>query len=408
MSETAKNKELTHGPLALEPVEWKSLVAANGWPSYRGQQIFSALQRAQVQDWDSVRQLQPGERERLAAAFPLHWPAVSRRIVSADGTIRYLLQLEGGNHVEAVYLPDEEFDSDGRLLHKRTTFCISSQVGCAVNCQFCLTATLGLARSLTAAEMVAQVLLLLREHHLRHGDRVNLVFMGQGEPFLNYGNLVRAIRVLTHPEGAALAARCITVSTAGIVDKISRWSAEPFPQGRPRLAISLNASNDEQRQLLMPLHNAQGGMQRLFAAVDAYHYQPREYITFEYVLLAGVNDRPEDAQRLLKLLSPRRAKINLIAWNMGGGLPFCTPKPEQVLAFQARLVAGGVRTYIRRPRGRDIYAACGQLSAAGLTLPDTTVRSSPSGARTRKNPSASSPSVTPRQRPSTLTAKPRA
>lgn len=341
-----------------------------GLAAYRGQQIFRALQQDGVSGWDQVRQLKPEDRERLAAVFSIHWPSVAQRIRSEDGTIRYLLELADGKRVEAVYLPDEEFDSDGKLLHKRTTFCVSSQVGCAVNCQFCLTATLGLSRSLTAAEIVGQVQVLLREHGLRPGrglDRVNLVFMGQGEPFLNYANLVRALRVLTSDEGAGLAARRITVSTSGIVDKIRRWGSEEFPRGRPRLAISLNASHDEQRQRLMPLHHGQGGMAGLLAAVREYPYQLREYITFEYVLLAGVNDSDEDAGRVLELLRGVRAKVNLIAWNMAGGLPFRSPERERVLAFQSRLVAGGVATYIRRPRGRDIYAACGQLAAIGST-----------------------------------------
>lgn len=414
MPEAAESKDVSVGALALEPSEWKHLVTSMGLSAYRGMQVFAALQRGQARAWSDVRQLSAGDRKRLEEAKPLHYPRVVQRIASADGTIRYLLGLMDGTTVEAVYLPDEEFDGEGKRVHKRTTFCISSQAGCAVNCQFCLTATLGLRRNLTAAEIVGQVLLLLREHSLQPGssqgrvDRVNLVFMGQGEPFLNYANVVRAIRVLTRPEGAGLAARRITVSTSGIVDKITRWSREPFAHGRPRLAISLNASQDEQRQALMPLHRGQGGMAALMAAVDAYQYQPREYITFEYVLLKGVNDQPEDARRLLGLLSGRRAKINLIAWNMGGGLPFQTPETGRVLAFQGELVAGGVPTYIRRPRGVDIYAACGQLSVAGLTSPEMTVRTTPEGVRTRRNPSASSPSVTPPQLPATITGMPRA
>ncbi len=414
--ETAENKRLTQGALSLAPLEWKELAAEFGLPAFRAKQIFAALQRQQAASWDEVRQLKPADRKRLAERLHLSWPTIAQRIISSDGTIRYLLALEDGQQVEAVYLPDEEFDGEGRSVRKRTTFCISSQVGCAVGCQFCLTATLGLTRSLTAAEIVGQVLLLLRERNLRPGsthgraDRVNLVFMGQGEPFLNYAHVVRAVQVLTHPDGAGLAARRITVSTSGIVEKIRRWGEEEFPHGRPRLAISLNASNDEQRQRLMPLHRGQGSMDALWAAVDAYAYQPREYLTFEYVLLAGVNDTVADADRLIALLRHRRAKVNLIAWNFGGGLPFQTPDAEHVLAFQTRLVAGGVATYIRRPRGRDIYAACGQLAVAdaGRTLPETTVRIEPSGVRTRRNPSPSSPSVTPDQAASTVTAKPRA
>ncbi|MGH9394311.1 MAG: 23S rRNA (adenine(2503)-C(2))-methyltransferase RlmN, partial [Terriglobales bacterium] len=180
--------------------------------------------------------------------------------------------------------------------------------------------------------------------------------------FLNYDNVVRAIRVLTRPEGAAIAPRRITVSTSGIVDKIRRWGREPFARGRPRLAISLNASSDEQRQALMPLHQGQGGMAALLGAVRDFPLAAREYLTFEYVLLAGVNDGDADAQRVLALLAGVRAKVNLIAWNQGPGLDFASPDAERVLAFQRQLIDGGVATYLRRPRGRDIYAACGQLA----------------------------------------------
>ncbi|MGH9466382.1 MAG: 23S rRNA (adenine(2503)-C(2))-methyltransferase RlmN [Terriglobales bacterium] len=414
MSDAEENKELTGDPLAMQLHEWKHWAASQGLPSYRARQVFTALQRDRARDWNEVHQLRPANREQLELAYPLRWPRVTCSVRSGDGTIRHLLELADGKQVEAVYLPDEEFDQNGRAIHRRTTFCVSSQVGCAVDCQFCLTATLGLSRSLTAGEIVGQVQVLLREHALQPGstggrnDRVNLVFMGQGEPFLNYANVVRAIQVLTDPEGAGLAPRRITVSTSGIVDKIRRWSTEPFPHGRPRLAISLNASHDEQRQRLMPLHDGQGGMTVLFDAVDAYQYQPREYLTFEYVLLAGINDQPEDAGRLIQLLRHRRAKVNLIAWNAGENLPFQTPEPDVVLAFQQHLIRGGVPTYLRRPRGRDIFAACGQLSAAGLTAPATTRRNTPAGVRTSRKPSPSSPSVTPSQSSSTTTDSPRA
>ena len=353
--------------LGLDFPDWTAAAAALGLTRYRAQQIFRALQQERAATWDAVRQLPAAVRGQLAEGFPLVWPVISQRIESSDGTVRYLLGLEDGKQVEAVYLPEEEFDGAGNVVRRRTTFCVSSQVGCAVNCQFCLTATMGLMRSLTAAEIVAQVQTLLREHGLRPGqglDRVNLVFMGMGEPFLNYENVTQAIRILTRPEGAGLAPRRITVSTSGVVDKIRRWGGEEFERGRPRLAISLNASHDEQRQALMPLHRGQGGMEGLLAAVRGVRLGAREYITFEYVLLAGINDALEDADRVLRLLHGIPAKVNLIAWNQGPELPFATPEREHVLAFQRRLIAGGMATYIRRPRGRDIYAACGQLSVA--------------------------------------------
>ncbi|HXE31334.1 MAG TPA: 23S rRNA (adenine(2503)-C(2))-methyltransferase RlmN [Terriglobales bacterium] len=355
--------------LGLEPEEFADSLRPLGMPRYRGEQIFRALHQTYAASWEAIAALPLEDRQRLADAYSVHWPEVAQRFGSTDGTVRYLLRLQDGAEVEAVYLPDEVFDGEGASVRRRTTFCISSQVGCAVNCQFCLTATLGLTRSLTAAEIVGQVLTLLREHDLRPGkglDRVNLVFMGMGEPFLNYEATVRAIRILTRPEGAGLAPRRITVSTSGIVDKIRRWGEEPFPRGRPRLAISLNASSDGQRQQLMPLHRGQGGMAGLFEAVRAFPLASREYITFEYVLLAGVNDQMADADRVLALLRGVRAKVNLIAWNMGPDLPFATPEQNHVLAFQRRLMDGGMSTYIRRPRGRDIYAACGQLKRTSL------------------------------------------
>jgi len=357
---------------ALEPEEMGEQVQALGLARYRGQQIFQALHQAHAGGWEEITALPTAQRRRMAEAMPIEWPAIAQRFSSTDGTVRYLLRLADGAEVESVYLPDETFDGAGESVRKRTTFCLSTQVGCAVNCQFCLTATLGLKRNLTAGEIVAQVLTLLREHGLRPGrglDRVNLVLMGMGEPFLNYDNVLRAISVLTRKEGAGIAARRITVSTSGIVDKIKRWGSEPFPRGRPRLAISLNASSDEQRQRLMPLHRGQGGMAALLAAVREFPYGSREYLTFEYVLLAGVNDSDEDADRVLALLAGARGKVNLIAWNMGPELPFKTPSDEKVLAFQRRLIAGGMPTYIRRPRGRDIYAACGQLKREVAHLP---------------------------------------
>jgi 23S rRNA (adenine2503-C2)-methyltransferase len=351
--------------LGLEPEEWSARLEGWAMPRYRGEQVFRALHQGRLEAWSELRQLPPAARGQLAEAFPLTLPRIARRIESTDGAIRYLLSLADGEQIEAVYLPDEVFDAAGGVVRRRTTFCISSQAGCAVNCQFCMTATLGLRRSLTAGEIVGQVLRLLGEHGLRPGrglDRVNLVFMGMGEPFLNYDQVVRAIRVLTRAEGAGIAPRRITVSTAGIVDKIRRWGQEAFPRARPNLAISLNASSDAQRQRLMPLNRGQGGLDALLAAVRELPLGPREYVTFEYVLLAGENDQPADAERVLELLRGLRAKVNLIAWNAGGGLPFAAPAPEAVLALQRRLIAGGIATYIRRPRGRDIYAACGQLA----------------------------------------------
>jgi 23S rRNA (adenine2503-C2)-methyltransferase len=243
---------------------------------------------------------------------------------------------------------------------RRATICVSSQVGCAVNCQFCLTAKLGLQRNLTAGEIAGQVVAVLDRHAVRVGrDRVNLVFMGMGEPFLNYDNFMAAVRLLVEEVG--LSPQRMTVSTSGIVPGIERFAQEPS-ELRPKLAISLNAPNDHIRAVIMPI-NRKWPIWTIMDAVRGINLRPRERITFEYVLLGGVTDRPEDARQLARLV--RRtglpAKVNLIAWNPGPGIAYATPDPASVADFQKTLIADGIPAYIRQPRGRDIFAACGQL-----------------------------------------------
>ena len=238
----------------------------------------------------------------------------------------------------------------------RSTICISSQVGCAVDCQFCLTALLGVKRNLSAGEIVGQVCAVLKDQKVSPPeDRINLVFMGMGEPFLNYDNFVKAARLLVEEVG--IAERRMTVSTAGIVPRIHDFGGERI---RPKLAISLNASNDELRTRLMPL-NKKWNLEMLMAAARAYPLRTREWITFEYVLLGGVNDGPENAKEVAELLRGMRCKVNLIALNPGPGIDFTTPDGEQVATFQKTLREAGIPAFVRRPRGRDIYAACGQL-----------------------------------------------
>ena len=238
----------------------------------------------------------------------------------------------------------------------RSTICISSQVGCAVDCQFCLTALLGMKRNLSAGEIVGQVCTVLKDQQVSPPeDRINLVFMGMGEPFLNYENFVKAARLLVEEVG--MAERRMTVSTAGIVPRIHDFGAEKI---RPKLAISLNASNDALRTRLMPL-NKKWNLEMLMAAAKEYPLRTREWITFEYVLLGGVNDAPENAREVVELLRGLRCKVNLIALNPGPGIEFTTPDTERVAEFQKILRESGVPAYVRRPRGRDIYAACGQL-----------------------------------------------
>ena len=239
---------------------------------------------------------------------------------------------------------------------RRATICISSQVGCAVNCQFCLTAKLGIRRNLTAGEIAGQVAAVLNRHGIQVGkDRINLVFMGMGEPFLNYDEFMKSVRLLVEEIG--IPESRMTVSTSGILPGIEAFAGEAI---RPKLALSLNASNDVVRERIMPI-TRKWNIAALLEAVQKIPLRTREWVTLEYVLLGGVNDQPEHAREVLALLAGMRAKVNLIVWNPGPGIEFHQPRPEDVARFQKILIEGGIATYIRRPRGRDIYAACGQL-----------------------------------------------
>ncbi len=240
--------------------------------------------------------------------------------------------------------------------YRRATICISSQVGCAVNCQFCLTAKLGIKRNLTGGEIAGQVVAVLNRHGIKIGkDRINLVFMGMGEPFLNYDEFIRSVQLLVKQIG--IPESRMTVSTSGIEPAIRKFAQEPL---RPKLALSLNASNDTVREQVMPI-TRKWNIAQLLDAVSTLPLGKREWVTFEYVLLGGVNDQPEHAREVLDLLKGMRAKVNLIVWNPGPGIAYTQPKPEDVATFQKMLIDAGMPAYIRRPRGRDIYAACGQL-----------------------------------------------
>ena len=316
-------------------------------PSYRARQVYDALYRRQTADLVQITNLPAQVRQQLTEQHPVGLPEIARRYDSIDGTVRYLLSLADGKTVETVLMPEGV----------RDTICISSQVGCPVDCRFCMTALLGLERSLTAGEIVGQVLLVVREHQLRQdGGRLNIVMMGQGEPLLNLPNVLKATRILLDPEGFALSPRRITISTAGIIPKIEELGRQEV---RPKLAISLNASTEEQRREIMPL-TRKYHLADLIAACKAYPLRPWEKLTFEYVLLRGVNDTVADARRVVRLLAGLNAKVNLIALNPGPEIPFSTPDPERVAAFQA-IVRRSLPCFVRKPRGLDIYAACGQL-----------------------------------------------
>ncbi|PYV32620.1 MAG: 23S rRNA (adenine(2503)-C(2))-methyltransferase RlmN [Acidobacteria bacterium] len=329
--------------------ELEDFSRAAGEPPYRGRQLYHGLYARRVKDFAALTDLDRKFRQSLAERSIIRYPAIERAFASGDRSVRYLLSLEDGEKVEAVFMPDEA----------RTTLCISSQAGCAVDCKFCFTGLMGLKRNLTAGEMAGQVLTLLEASGLR--GRVNVVFMGMGEPLLNYAEVVKAVEILADPEGVAIPARRITVSTAGIVPRIYDLARERV---RPRLAVSLNASTDEERTALMPI-NRKYPLSELTKACREYRLPARERLTFEYVLLAGVNDSDDDARRVAELVEGIRAKINLIPYNSGPDLPYRAPPLERVLAFQQILRERRVPAFIRISRGRDVMGACGQLSLAG-------------------------------------------
>jgi 23S rRNA (adenine2503-C2)-methyltransferase len=372
--------------LGLNLQELTDLALGAGQPAYRGQQLFDAVYRQKIERLDQVSTLPLEYRARLAEqGWEVGLPRIARKFISSDGTVRYLVELADGETVETVWMPEgdggesgdgseagDEIDTErvvaglrpagrGRapsphVSGRRATICVSSQVGCAVNCKFCFTALLGVRRNLEAGEIVGQIAAVLREHEVEPPlQRVNIVFMGMGEPFLNYDNFMKSVRLLA--EGVGIPESRMTVSTAGIVPRIHDFGQEPL---RPKLAISLNGSNDALRTEVMPL-NRKWNLEELMKAAREFPLRARERLTFEYVLLADVNDAPEQAREVVELVRGIRAKINLIALNPGTELPYRTPEQERVLAFQRILVGAGIPAFVRRPRGRDIFAACGQL-----------------------------------------------
>ncbi len=345
--------------VGLDEPELSALALELGHSAYRGRQVHHGIYRQRAAQLDLLSTLPGNFRAALQdAGYSIGLPVVEKKFVSSDGTIRYLLAFPDQQSVEAVWMPEGdggEGDDPGRDFH-RATICVSSQAGCAVDCQFCLTALMGLLRNLTAGEIVGQILAVLNDRQVAlPQERINVVFMGMGEPFLNYDNFMKAVRILVN--GVGFAESRMTVSTSGIVPRIYDLAREPL---RPRLAISLNAADDETRTRIMPI-NRKWDLGLLIEAARAYPLRNREYIFFEYVLLDGVNDGVKDARRLLDLVAGIRCKVNLIALNPGPGIEFATPGAGQVEVFQQTLIKGGVPTYVRRPRGRDIFAACGQL-----------------------------------------------
>lgn len=334
--------------LGLEVSDIQSLLPP-GEPAWRARQIYEALYHRRVESIEAISALPQSLRSALASRHSIGLPARAARYDAADGTRRYLLSLADGKTVEAVWMPEAV----------RDTLCVSTQVGCPVDCKFCLTALMGLERNLTAGEIAGQILHLAADNSLwADQKRMNIVFMGQGEPLLNLPNLLKAVRILSDPKGLAISVRRMTVSTSGIIPRLAELAAVP-DAARPRLAISLNASTEEQRRALMPI-TRKYHLHDLIDACRAYPLRSWEKLSFEYVLLKGVNDTEADARRVVKLLARVNCKVNLIALNPGPGIPFETPDPAGVARFQ-QILRPSFPTFIRRPRGLDIYAACGQL-----------------------------------------------
>ena len=404
--------------LSLSNQELGQLVQRLGQPRFRARQLADAIFRQRRESLADVSNLPASLKCQLAEdGVRIGFPQIGAKFQSIDGTVRYLMAFADGQSVETVWMPEGDFgeagdgseagieeeqtlavpepslergntisksrkdvntgsstpsdrvaDAEGgRLLasqlrgssaarRSRATICVSSQVGCAVNCQFCLTALLGVKRNLSAGEIVGQVLTVLRDHSVDlERERANVVFMGMGEPFLNYDNFMKAVRLLVEEVGFPESR--MTVSTSGIVPRIFDFGRESI---RPKLAISLNAPNNEIRGSIMPI-TRKWNFEALLDAARKFPLRYRECLTFEYVLLAGVNDAPEHAREIAQRVRNIRCKVNLIAFNPGPGVPYSIPEQQQVLEFQSILTNSGIPAFIRRPRGRDIYAACGQL-----------------------------------------------
>jgi len=356
--------------LGLTSSDLCQLLESLGEKSFHGKQLYRSIYRLRQFHIGEMTDLSRALRERLQQCSRLTLPRTALSQLSIDGTRKYLFELKDGEKIESVFIPEEH----------RDTLCISTQVGCPMDCTFCLTALIGLARNLTAGEIAGQVLAILKDQQqpspeaaslagcsetLRARARpVNIVLMGMGEPLLNLENVSHALTLMTDPNGIGIPPHRITLSTVGLVPKSFELAKAPVV---PNLAISLSATTDEVRNRLMPV-NRKYPIQELIQACAQFPLRPRQRITFEYVLIDSINDHDDDARRLVKLLSRLRAKVNLLPLNPGQGNGMRASSPERVRRFQEILASKGLAAYIRRPRGADIFAACGQLHQAQQSL----------------------------------------
>jgi len=345
----------------LSQPEVISFVETLGEPAYRGRQLFAALQRRRLRDFEEITDLPKELRARLSDVARAATLKIESQYVSTDSTRRYLMKTHDGLPVETVFIPEE----------RRDTICFSSQSGCPLQCTFCLTAQVGLLRSLTAGEIVEQIMIALNDAYgtgVKPPRGTNLVAMGAGEPLLNLDSLLKALPVMADPQGLHIVPNRVTVSTAGVVPRILDLAKIT---DRPHLAISLAAPTDKLRNELMPI-NKKWPLEELLSACKVFEktLKPGERLTFEYVMLDGVNDSDEQARQLANLLNRHSitAKVNLIPHNPADPLPYQPSTSATVERFKNILESKGIHTYVRRPRGRDIFAACGQLAARQGTL----------------------------------------
>jgi 23S rRNA (adenine2503-C2)-methyltransferase len=326
--------------------ELEQALESMGHPRFHGRQLYQWVHKRGVTDFGEMTDLGRDLRASLAAAFRVVTPDVVRRETSSDGTTKFLLHLEDGQLIEAVFIPDTPAN----------TFCLSTQVGCAMKCGFCLTGKMGIIRNLTAGEIVGQVRVLVRELGMLHA-RFNIVLMGMGEPLHNYDAVMKALGILGNEQGLAVNPRRVTLSTVGVLPALERLATEPL---MPNLAISLHATTEEQRDRLVPI-NRKYGLKELLDACRRFPVKRRERITFEYVMLKDVNDTDEDARRLVRLLNGIQAKVNLLPLNEAAGIPYERPSDSRVNRFARIIAERGLTVSVRKSRGRDIRAACGQL-----------------------------------------------
>lgn len=336
-----------------------TLASGAAEPRFRARQIFAGIYRRRLKRWEDFTDLSKKARAKLSGTCAIEYPPLEHCFVSSDGTRRYLFEVAPGQKIESVFIPED----------RRDTFCISTQVGCAVECLFCVTGKLALRRNLSAGEIIGQVLALQSDRGTA-AKRLNIVIMGMGEPLHNYENVMKAVRLMADPEGLSISPRRITLSTSGVVPGLQRLAREPI---LPNLAISLNATTDKIRDVLIPI-NRKWNIATLIETCRNFPLDRRRRITFEYVLMEGVNDSPEDARRLVSLLNGLKKKVNLIPLNADPWIPLKTPSPDRVLAFQKILTDRQITAYIRRPRGNDVSAACGMLAGRARPQGDNQLR----------------------------------